>query len=117
MSRVRLPKRVDWGYSATVKAVAETQKEIRIWMRQCLGAGKQIRIKRGPEQLSYFHTWYYRPDQWDNGFGGYINVNDKVSYYFINSLTQEAFTLRWNEYILELGKPKPKHAPSDETIR
>jgi len=114
MSRVRLPKRADWPHNAEVKAVPEVQKEIRIWMRQCLGAGKQIRIKRGPEQLSYFHMWYYRPQIDPNGFGGYINIRDIVDYYFVNASTQEAFTLRWNEYITSIGKPKPKHAPSEQ---
>lgn len=96
--RVRKPKRADWLHMAVVKGTPEEQKELRIWLRTCIGAGKQIRLKRGPEQLSYYHMWYYRPDTEYNSWV----ASDDVRYYFINHSTMSSFLLRWNERVKEV---------------
>lgn len=96
--RVRKPKKADWQYMAIVKGTIEEQKELRIWLRTCLGAGKQIRLKRGPEQLSYYHMWYYRPD---TEYKSQI-ASDDVRYYFINHACLSSFLLRWNDCVKEV---------------
>lgn len=99
--RVRKPKRLDWRYMALVKGTPEEQKELRIWLRTCIGAGKQIRLKRGPEQLSHYHMWYYRLDTELNAWA-WAASDDVVRYYFINHACLSSFLLRWNERVKEV---------------
>ena len=101
--KVRKPKRVDWVHSVSSRSHGDIQKEMRIWMRTSIGAGKQLREKRGPEQLSPYHMWYYRITDYPVPGGSIWRPDATIpvtKYYFINSMALTQFLLRWSEEIM-----------------